>query len=424
MSSGAYLIEVPVMLIGGAVLAVGAVGGAAAHALGAVGSAAGKALGAAGDSMLDKADDAWAIVEQERRRQLELAEQSGRLKAEVLRVQEATDAVLKDITRFQESLKTLNFEYHSETMTFVAREEGTSSEIAATLNLNDLMFLEVDVQTRQITYVVLDYSEAITLQSARNSAQFKKLSLASDLMKKIMVWVVEDPRDQEKLNQLIGVVNDMLDDHSVSFSHFRQFVQLRFAEFQKLQDSLDLDLELWDRYCALCAMRGERPKRLGKTALMDEIRRLLEESVTDKFVAAARRAFRETVLEMGMQIQSDHVLDQVSGVLLVDEENPGFNLFVSEHDVSFVMEMVETGEADEETRHIQHANMCKKRREIERRMLEKGYRLRLCASDDYSCVAVSAVEEKKDTRQSNAELLRRRRALAGKQAKLKMAGGR
>lgn len=431
MSSGAYLFELPMVLIGGAVMAVGALGGAAlratgvvAGAAGAAGRAAGDAMGNAGDALRGESNGLWQIAEESRRRQMELALQRGYLEAEVQRVQEVVDAVLADISQFGESLRTLNFEYSAQTVTFTQREEGVSTEVAPAMNLGDLMFMEVDVQTRQITYVVLDYSEAISMQSAKNSAQFKKLALASDLMKKIMVWVVDDPATQEKLNQLIGVVNEMLDDHSVSFSHFRQFVEMRFAEFQRLQAAMEVDPEIWERYCALCAMRGERPRRLSQDAVMAQIQTLMEETAADKYVAAARQAFRETVLEMGLQIQSDHMLDQVPGMLLVDGENPGYNLFVSEHDVSLMLEMVDTGEAPAEDRARQYASICKKRREIEKRMQEKGYRLKLCISDDHSCVAVSAVEEKKDERRSRAEQLRRRRALAGKQAKLKMAGGR
>lgn len=431
MSSGAYLIELPLAILGAGLVAVGALGKVAGQAalatgkaVGAVGKAAGQAMGDAGDAALAGADAGFLTAADLHRQRLETEGQIANLDAEFARAKEAAQAVLADITQFRQSLKTMNFHYDAETMTFKSLEEGESTAATASVNLSDLMFMDVDVQTRQITYVVLDYSEAISLQSARNSAQFKKLALASDLMKMIMVWIVDDPRDQEKLNQLVGVVNEMLDDNSVSYSHFRQFVQLRFAEFRHLQASLDVDMELWDQYCALCAMHGERPKRMGGEALEKEIQRLMEISAADKYVAAARRAFRETVLELGMQIRSDHVLDQVPGVLLVDRENPGYNMFVSEHDVSFMLEMVDTGEAPAEQRAAQHANMCKKRRLIEQRMREKGYRLRLCATDDSSCITASAVEEKKDTRQSNAEQLRRRRALAGKQAKLKVAGGR
>lgn len=424
MSTGAYLVDAPVELIGGAILAMGALGIGAAVAVGAVGAAAGAAMSAGGDALLGAAGKTWSMVEEARRHQLELAERSGRLKEEVLRAHEAADAVLSDIAQFQASLKTLNFQYRAETMTFVAREQGVDTGMTSGLNLDDLMFMDVDVQTREISYVVLDYSEAISLQSARNSAQFKKMSLASDLMKKVMVWVVDDPRDQEKLNQLIRVVNDMLDNNEVSFSHFQQFVQLRFAEFQKLQASVDADPALWDSYCALCAMQGQRPKRLSGKALEQEMLSLMKQTTTEKFIAQARKAFQETVLEMGMEIRSDHMLDQVSGMLLVDKENPGYNMFVSEHDVSFMLEMVETGEASEEDRKQQRANVCQKRREIEKRMLAKGYRLKLCIVDDNADVSAAAVEQKKDNRQSNAEMMRRRRMMAGKKAKLKMAGGR
>ena len=420
MSTGAYLIDAPIELLGIAAVGVMAVGAAA----GAVLNAAGDAMLSASDKLGDISEQQWEIMQQSKMRLLEIAAQRGRLEAEVMRAQEAALAVVADISQFQESLKTLNYEYNAKTMTFAAREEGISSEMTSQLNLNDLMFMDVDVQTREITYVVLDYSEAISMQSARNSAQFKKMSLASDLMKKVMVWVVDDPHDQEKLNQLIGVVNEMLDNNDVSFSHFQQFVQLRFAEFQKLQDSVSADSELWDRYCALCAMQGQRPKRLNQAALEEEVRKLLEKNTTDKFVAAARKAFQETVRELGMEIHSDHMLDEVPGMLVVDKENPGYNMFVSEHDVSFMLEMVETNEASEEERPQQRKNVCQKRREIEKRMLEKGYRLKLCIADDEISVEAAAVVEKKDDRQSRAEDLRRRRMLAGKQAKMKMAGGR
>ena len=390
MSSGAYIVAIPLGLLG---------------------------------IVADAASQTWEIAAQERVRQQQLAEQSGRLKAEVMRVQEATEEVLADIAQFRASLSTLNFQYNAQTATFSQRTAGTSTEVSGSLDLESLMFMEIDPQTQQVTYVVLDYSEAISVHSARNSAQFKKMSLASDLMKKVMVWVVDNPRDQMKLNQLIEVVNTMLDDNEVTFAHFQQFVQMRFAEFQRLQDAMQVDPELWEKYCALCAMRSERPKRLSQTELVAEVRRLLEAASADKFIQGARRAFLETAKEMGLEVHSDHVLDKVSGMLLVDRENPGYSMFYSEHDVSFMLEMVETGEAEEETKDQQREAVCQKRRALEQRMLEKGYRLTLCATDDHACAAAAVIEQKADTQASRAELLRRRRAVAGKQAKLKMAGG-
>ena len=425
------MLDVPGEMIGGAVLAVGALGLGALAAVGAVGAVAGAAMTAGGQALMSASDalgevaaNSWAIVEQERLRQLELAEARGMLRIEVQRAYEAAEAVLADMSQFRDSLKTLNYEYNAKTMTFAAREAGVATEMTSKLNLDDLMFMDVNVQTREVTYVVLDYSEAISLQSARNSAQFKKMSLASDLMKKIMVWVVDSPAQQDKLNNLITVVNDMLDNNDVSFSHFQQFVQLRFAEFQKMQDSIGVEPELWERYCALCAMHGQRPKRLSREAVLEEVRKLMTASATEKFISAARRTFQETVRELGMEIQSDHMLDNVHGMLLVDQENPGYHMFVSEHDKSFMLEMVETGAAAAEESRQQRSNLCQKRRAIEERMREKGYRLELCIVDDEGSVDLAAVEKKKDDRKRNAELLRMKRAMAGKQAKMKMAGGR
>ena len=417
MSSGAYVVEVPLALIG-------MVAGGAVLALGAAGLAAGVALSAAGGAALEGSDAAFSAAEQARARQLELAKQMARRQQEFLRVQEATDAVLADIGQFRESLKSLNFQYSAQTATFTALEEGVSTEATASLNLGDLMFMEVDVRTQEVSYVVLDYSEAITAQNARNSAQFKKMALASDLMKKVMVWVVDDPKDQQQLNQLIGTVNAMLDDDSMSFGHFQQFVQLRFAAFQHLQDSMGHDPVLWDQYCALCAMEGQRPRRLSKTALEREVRQKLEQATAKKFVAGARKAFMEAVAEVGLEVHSDHVLEQVSGSMLVDPENPGYSLFLSEHDVSFMVEMVDTGKAEASQRRQQHDSVCQKRRRLEQIMHEKGYTLKVCATEDDSCAAIAEVAEKKQVTQTRAELLRRRRALAGKTAKLKMAGGK
>lgn len=417
MSSGAYFIEVPMALIGlaagGAVLAVGAAG-----------VVAGAALSAAGGAALGASDAALGVSEQARLNRLALDRESERLRQEVLRVQEATDAVLADISQFRESLKSLNFQYSTETATFAAREAGVSTQAFATVNLGDLMFMEVDMRTQEISYVVLDYSETISMQNARNSAQFKKLALASDLMKKVMVWVVEDPMQQQQLNQLIGTVNVMLDDNSMSFSSFQEFVQRRFATFQHLQDSMGHDPALWDQYCALCAMRGERPRRVSRGALEQEVRRLLAEAATKRFISDARKTFMEAVAELGLEVQSGHVLDQVSGSLLVDRENPGFNLFFSDHDVSFMLEMVETGEAEQSQRRQQRENVCRKRRQLEAMMAERGYKLKVCAADDGSCALMTDVQEKKEVRENRAEQLRRRRALAGKTAKLKMAGGK
>ena len=413
MSSGAYAIEVPVALIGMVV------GGAAAV----LGVAAGAAV-AAGSAMLGAADDLGSIAAASRDRVLALQKEGQALDAEVLRVQESAAAVLKDISQFKESLKTLNFKYSAETATFKAMEAGVSTEATASLNLSDLMFMEVDVQTREVVYVVLDYSDAISVRNAKNSAQFKKMALASDLMKKVMVWVVTDDREQTRLNQLIDVVNGMLDDDSVSFSHFQQFVEMRFAAFQRCQDELDYDPQLWDEYCALCAMRGQRPRRIRKDALEQEVLRLKTAAVTERFVAGARKTFMEAVEQLGLEIQSDYVLDNVPGTLLVDRENPGFNLFFSEHDVSFLLEMVDTNEAQPSERQKQHDSVCRKRKQLEQIMREKGYRLKVCAETDTMCAKMTGVQQKKEQTETRAEQLRRRRALSGKAGKLKMAGGK
>jgi len=384
MSSGAYVIDIPVELIGMAIQS----------------------------------------ARETKERLEELDRQKKAVDAEYMRVREAADAVLGDIRSFRESLKHTNFQYSAETATFREREAGVSTTLTSTLDLSDLMFMEVDVQTQDVTYVVLDYSDTISVRNAKNSAQFKKMALASDLMKKVMVWVVPNPEEQQRLNQLIGVVNGMLDDDNIPFEHFRNFVELRFAAFHRQQQLLGYDPELWDRYCALCAMRGERPRQLPKEALAQEVERLTNQAVTDRFVANARKAFMEAVQELGLEVRSGHVLDRVSGTLLTDKENPAFSLFFSEHDVSFLLEMVENPEADSTEREKQQQNVCRKRRQLEQLMREKGYRLRVCAEDDDNCAKMTGVAEKKDQKETRAEQLRRRRALSGKAAKLKMAGGR
>lgn len=353
-----------------------------------------------------------------------LERQSKAVDAEYLRVREAADAVLGEIHSFRESLKHTNFQYSAETSTFHERKEGISTTLTSQLDLSDLMFMEVDVQTQDVTYVVLDYSEMISVRNAKNSAQFKKMALASDLMKKVMVWVAPNDEEQQRLNRLIEVVNGMLDDDNIPFEHFRRFVEMRFAAFHRLQANLGYDPELWDRYCALCAMRGERPRQIPGAALAQEVERLTSQAVTDRFVANARKAFLETVRELGLEIHSGHVLDRVSGTLLTDKENPAFSLFLSEHDVSFLLEMVENPEADAADRKQQQENVCRKRRQLEERMRQKGYKLRLCMDDDDNCAKMTAVEQKKEQQETRTEQLRRRRALSGKAAKLKMAGGR
>lgn len=391
MSSGAYAVEIPMTLIGLA------------------------AQSAA--SALDAAREAQRNLE-------ELDRRSAAIDAEYLRVQESAQAVFADLKAFRESLKTLNFQYSEEASAFKAREAGVSTEAVSSLELSDLMFMDVDVQTQEVTYVVLDYSGMISLRNAKNSAQFKKMALASDLMKQVMIWVTDDPQEQLRLSQLIEVVNGMLDDDNIPFSHFQHFVELRFAAFRRMQDELEYDPELWEEYCALCAMEGQRPHRIHADALAREVQRLKEAAISKKFVANARAAFLEAVAQLGLEVRSGHVLDRVSGTLLVDKENPGFSLFFSEHDVSFLLEMVDTGEAEPDQRRIQHDNVCRKRRQLEQLMAEKGYRLKICAEDDTLCAKLTGVEEKKDAAETRAEQLRRRRALAGKKAKLKMAGGR
>lgn len=297
--------------------------------------------------------------------------------------------------------------------------EGKDDSITE-FSVDDLFLAEVDSKTEKITYIVFDYSEVLALSNARNSNEYKKLSLASEINKQVMVLPV-DAQTKKKVTEFSDVMNKMLDDPSVDFDYFNSHILKRFDELKLICERVGVrtDSDEWLEYCSLCAMVGIVPQSLTGQALEMKIDELRKKALVNNYVSAARKALYETLEELDLKIINEYELEEIPGFIVGESESAGYKFFVSEDNSNFVFEMIEEKTAQPQEK----AMMCVKRRRIAKIMKEKGYPLELVAENDEAVVSAMQATEKTNKRDEKVDNARRRRAVAGKKPKVKMMGG-
>lgn len=299
------------------------------------------------------------------------------------------------------------------------KAEGTDNTVVD-FSMDDLFLADVDANTDKVTYIVLDYSEILAVSNARNSNEFRKLALASEINKQIMLFPA-DSTGKGHIVEFSAVMNKMLDDSTIDFDFFSDYILKRFSALKEACEraGVHTDSEEWLEYCSLCAMLGKMPELLTGDALKLKVDELKKRAIANKYITAAREALYETLEELGLSIIGEYELDEVAGFVVGESEDAGYKFFVSEDNSNFVFEMLEekTAEPGEKIK------MCSKRKKIQKRMQEKGFYIELVAENDDAveeAIQISGKTERKDDR---AELAKRRRALSGKKPKVKMMGG-
>ena len=401
MSSGAYVVRAP--SIDPAVVAFF------------VGAAADNARKAA-EEVRDFASDVKKIRADHEKRMAELDAKTRRIHESIIRVTEEMEALTKTM-----GSRVFNYETVSDRLS--PQEKIESTQVSIDVSGEELLCMEINPDTGEAAYAVLDYSDALAIENARNSSQYKKLAMASDVMKKLLVMASADKSFFSLRQTLIDEINKMLDDDSIDFEQFRKTVTRKLQVLEEKSAAVHVSPELWRRYCALCARAGRQPEAMGEKELEKEIDELLTREITADYYAGARKAFFESAKELGMHVEEKYELVSTPGALLVDSEIPSFGLFFTDSSDSFLVEILDTQEGPEtEEKKTQHQNMCKKRKQLEALMEQKGYELAIITENDEEYAQGGLQEVRKD-RETPAETIRRKRALNGRKAKIRAAGG-
>lgn len=316
-----------------------------------------------------------------------------------------------------------DFEYHENACVLGADSVEAETSVSG-FDVSDLVFTEIDPETSQVTIVVLDFSDMIATSHARNSTQFKKMSFASEAVKKLVQMPLFTDEDRKSREKLIDFINRLMYDDTVTYQTFFERVSERMTALQQHSQVRYTNMNLWKRYCALCALCGKFPQKLPESALPQAIEELFNERLRKTYMDGARQALTESMNELGLTVEGDYVLDDISGTLISDSDSQGIGLFVSEAGHEFVMEVVDGEEWDSTEEYInKRRSLCSKRKQLEDLMAKKGYTLRLVMENDEITIPTADVQQSKTKKDSKAERIRKKCAINGKTPKHKYIGG-
>lgn len=367
------------------------------------------------DQLTSSISDIASSMESNKAQSLALAAQNARMT-------EAFERTCEEIMQFKTALQNSNFQYSFRELEIMKTGSISATVCSKDFSVEDILVTEFNTDTHEMVYVLLDFSDVVSVHNAKNSSQFKKMALASDIMKQAAKLTVNE-KNEESLFKFLETVNHMLEDNSISFAYMEEYVLPRFNSLKKrLASNLQLH-PLWMEYCSLCALLGRSPSVYSYAEVEAETKQLLQEAVVANYVVDARKALTETMAELGIEVSGEYTLEKISGVLYADNEIPEYNFFVSCSDNSFLMELIDTGVPSEKPRELQYTSICRKRKLLEDRMREKGYHLGTCAENDSVSAPLLSEQGNPSQQESKTELLRRRRAIDGRVAKLKAVGG-
>ncbi len=394
MSSGAYAVEVPVALIAGAVMSV------------------------------VEGVERMREIREERDREI-AALDSVRRRVDQF-VQEMTGE-MGDVAQMLSAA--LSAEDHHVDATEVSHFQGITTLYHSTMvsgfNEDELVFSEVDAQSGKIIYVAIDFSSVLSVANARNSTEYQKMKLASAYTKKLMTLSAPSMQKQD-VNNFITLMNQLMDDKSVTLETFENILKERFTYLQRSCETTQaLDEALWAAYCAVCAMRHEQPRHFSSNAALEQaITQAMSEEVTSRYRAGAGAALRETMEELGLQVGADVELERLQGQLFTEPGNDDYAIFVNMSEHGFVLEMTESDTPSEQAK-AHKTSLCAKRRMLIERMREKGYVISVTAETDHVGVSREkvALPKAQDKKETAADRMRKRRMIAGKKGKSRAIGG-
>jgi len=330
---------------------------------------------------------------------------------------EEIESVRETINRAKNQV--VNKGYLSESSSIDGLVSLVATETHSGANLEELFFADIEVSTGKMTIVAIDFSEQISLKNAINSTEYKKMALSSKVIKKLLSYCYSNNNERD-VEDLINTINKMLDDKSVGYDYFADYILERFDALQKRssKDSRISD-DKWELYCSLCALVGNKPIQVSFEEIDKEIDNLSARVFQKKYMVKARRALRETFEELGLQVSDDYDLESITGSIVTDKENGDYQLFLSSDEESFALEMIETNDSNKSQ--LLQQSLCGKRKKIYEIMARKGYPLSISAESDESASKQKAYENKR-SQESSLERLKKRRLINGRTGKARAIG--
>ena len=297
--------------------------------------------------------------------------------------------------------------------------DGISRDVESGLVAEELIFAEIDTSYGDIVYISHDYSGILSISNAINSSEYKKMKLASEINKHIMLLPVDSDNVKEAIASFLVLLNKTLDDESVDFDFFNDYIVKRFELIKRmcLSDESMFKSDEWKEYCALCILVGQTPKLLTGKELQEQIYSLKQTLLESKYLEEAKKALRETLDELGLTIAGECSFEGIEGNLVDCKDIEGYRFFVSEQKDNFIVEMLE----DDNPAPSSKVEMCNKRREIATIMERKGFPLGILSESD-GCVSSKTIRRNNFSRSCIVERSRERRMIAGKKPHAKMIG--
>ena len=330
---------------------------------------------------------------------------------------EEIESVRETINRAKNQV--VNKKYLSESSSIDGLVSLVATETHSGANLEELFFADIEVSTGKMIIVAIDFSEQISLKNAVNSTEYKKMALSSKVIKKLLSYCYSNDNERD-VAELINTINKMLDDKSVGYDYFADYILERFDSLQKRssKDSRISD-DKWELYCSLCALVGNKPIQVSFEDVDKEIDNLSARVFQKKYMVKARRALHETFEELGLQVSDDYDLENITGSIVTDRENGDYQLFLSSDEESFALEMIETNDSNQSQ--LLQQSLCGKRKKIYEIMARKGYPLSISAESDESTSKQKAYENKR-SQESSLERLKKRRLINGRTGKARTIG--
>lgn len=182
----------------------------------------------------------------------------------------------------------------------------------------------------------------------------------------------------EQKNQLVSFVNQLLCDDNIDFEYFKVLVDHRMELLHASSVNLDADNDDWFEYLALCGMLHMKPEEIKKEKLQDMNQKLLKKLSKEKENEFVSQNLKEVFEELHMQIVGELQLDGLEGQHIVNEDDTGCSVFMSQDSEGVIFETMveadsETMSADRKARIEESAvKMCEKHKLIIAKMKERG----------------------------------------------------
>lgn len=349
-----------------------------------------------------------------------------RLNKEKDRVSELYIETLSEINSIRLSIekaktKIMDFSYESTVDSFDGLITLAATEYSGGFSVDELFFSDIDVDTGDISYIAIDFSEQISLSNAVNSTEYKKMVISSEITKSLMLFCVENEQEKKEIKAFTDLMNKMLDDSSVSYSFFSKLMYDRYQLLlKKFRKDKRISEEKWNLYCSLCAITNKRPRRISFDEIDLEIDELCTQAFYKKYSKAAKKALLETFEELGLSVSNEYELEEVPGFILDDKDNEDFQFFVGEQDQSFVIEMIETEGSKREQSNKK--SLCLKRKQICDIMKKKGFIIDNSFENDDNSLSIDFISHT-NQKETNIERIKRLRTIQGKRGRARVIGG-